>query len=495
MILLDLLFEKYYLQFLKLLLIKLDKKNIFLFLNYLFEILHNEKIKSDLNISILIKKNIPIKILHVLLNNANYLNDFEIYTNYKEQIIDCFSNMYINNSGNSNLIENLINQNKESFINLMNYKTKKEYIFTDIYKQNLYLEILKEIFSKENKIYNIQKEIILKENYFVFNGSNSGMQFYMEKFSLDNLLIIFSFQLNLDTNSLKNCIFPLISIETMEEHDILFEIIIKRENNINKLLIRQDNKNKNKQKNIDLKSIQNISIDTIYYLAITFKDKSINIYIKGNKLEKYHEKIDNFEIRKKSAYIKLKIGNNNDIENNVFKGYIGPLIFINNLTMKKNVNINDVINDILDLKNLYQYFPYFLNQETTYDFDNFFIFSSTKKEYEIKNKIISLQNNIQSFTCNLYITPEILSLYYSLFQKNDFYLHDIPNICLNQNKNIILKLNISTKVKDNIYVEFIRNNGLYYFCLIYEYMYQLFNSIFENKKEWNDLLTILIDKI
>ena len=61
----------------------------------------------------------------------------------------------------------------------------------------------------------------------------------------------------------------------MEEHDILFEIIIKRENNINKLLIRQDNKNKNKQKNIDLKSIQNISIDTIYYLAITFKDKSI----------------------------------------------------------------------------------------------------------------------------------------------------------------------------------------------------------------------------
>ena len=142
-ILFDLLFEKFYLQFLRIILIKNadNKDDISLLLNYLLKTLQDKQIKTEFNLSIITSRNILQKIINVLLNNINYSKDIEIYTKNKEQLIDCFADIYINNSNNNNYFESLINQNKESFLNLINYQLNKEYIFKDIYIQNFYLEL------------------------------------------------------------------------------------------------------------------------------------------------------------------------------------------------------------------------------------------------------------------------------------------------------------------------------------------------------------------
>ena len=486
-ILFDLLFEKFYLQFLRIILIKNadNKDDISLLLNYLLKTLQDKQIKTEFNLSIITSRNILQKIINVLLNNINYSKDIEIYTKNKEQLIDCFADIYINNSNNNNYFESLINQNKESFLNLINYQLNKEYIFKDIYIQNFYLELLQKISAKEKYINDAKKEIIPTDNFFVFNGAKSEMSFYMNSFSLNNSILFFSFKLDNETNSLKDFIFPLIIFEIDEGKKISFEMFIKRENNINKLYIYPDKKNK---KEILLKKIENILTDVIYYIAINFSKRQLNIYIKKNdsKNDYESEKISEMEVIQNSIDIIMKIGNNNNYESpKIFKGYIGPIIIIKNLLLNSQKYINNVINDILDLKNLYHFFPFFLNKETIYNYEDLFNFSLNEGEYEFKNKIKSLKESIKSFECIFYLTPKILNIYHKIFLKNgnELILPKIPNICLNQDNYIIKGLNISTKIKGNILTDFIRSNGLYYFGLVYEYIYQYFYLISENKNE------------
>ena len=420
-ILFDLLLEKFYLQFLKLILHNnSDNKNdISLFLNYLIKIFQNKQIKTDFNLSILTKINIFPKIINVLFNNINY-KDIQIYKDNKDKLIDCFSDLYLHNSHNINYFESLINKNKKSFINLINYQSKKENLINDIYIQNFELELLKTIFSKEKNINEkINKQIPI-ENYFVFNGEKSIMEYYIGSNSLENSILFFSFKLSNEISSLKNCIFPLIMFET-EEKNIPFEIFIKKENNNFKLYIYQEYQDKRKEKHkneICIEKLGNLFIDDIYYLAINFGDK-LDIYIKNGEVNDFYQNVEKFNIEKNYSIMKIKIGSYFDnIEKKVFKGYIGPIIIIKNLSNKKKINVNDIINKILNLKNLYHFFPFFMCKKSNYKFHNLFIFPSSKIESEIK-EIISVFQKIEfSFQCDLFLTPEILNIFYSLVLKN-----------------------------------------------------------------------------
>ena len=501
-ILFDILLEKFYIQFLKLILHNnSDNKNdISLFLNYLIKIFQNKQIKTDFNISILTKINIFPKIISVLFNNINY-KDIQIYQDNKDKLIDCFSDLYLNNTHNINFFESLINKNKESFVNLINYHSKKDNLINDIYTQNFGLELLKTIFSKEKDINNKINKKIPIENYFVFNGEKSIMEFYISSISLENSILFFSFKLSNDILSIKNYIFPLIMFET-EDKNISFEIFIKKENNNYKLYIYQDYQDKKKEKHMNEICLGNISTDDIYYLATNFEDKKLYLFIKSSKVNDFHQSIETFNIEKKSSVMKIKIGSYFDSkEKKAFKGYIGPIILIKNLSNKKKTNINNIIKKILDLKNLYHLFPYFMCKKTNYKFHNLFIFPSSKVESEIKEIIYYFQKIEFSFQCDLYLTPEILNVFYSLVLKsgNDLSLPKIPDICLTQNQYIIIFLNISTKIKGNIFVDFIRNNGLYYFCLVCEYIYQYYNLILQGKIElnkiFNNVSSDIIDKI
>ena len=468
-----------------------NKHDISSILNYLIKILQHGKIKSYFNYSLLISSNILEKIISALFNKSNFFIDSELYKKVKNNLIECFSDIYKNNTNNSNLFETLIKQNKNSFVNLMNFETKKDFISSDINLQNFYLELLNKIFSKEKESKKDKNEINDIDNFFLFDGNNSKMCFYICSFFLDNSMLIFSFKLNKDIDSSQNTDFPLIIFETEGINDTIFEILIKKVNNINKLFIFQCKNKENKKKELCLEKIPKISTETIYYVIIKFEGKKARIYISNNKQEKFMENKDIFEINNKPLDIRIKIGNDEKFcKNNAFEGYIGPLLILQNLKTGNNISKDIIINNILDLKNLYHFLPFFLSKESSYDFSNYFAFSSIQEEINFINQKENLQNNIKSFECSLLITPKIINTYYSLYlqNENESNFPSIPNTIIIPNNYTIIKLNVSTVVRGNIFTEFLKNNGLDYFILVYEYFYQYFNIIVENKNELNCLL-------
>ena len=161
MIFLDLLFEKYFGYFLTSILNNQDNKNdIFLFFNYIFKVINGNELEKNFIFQILSSNKIIEKLISNILNNIN----IDLFHKYNDLMINCFAKIYNNNNAKFKFFELLINQNKKSFINLMNHKTRKDYIIKDIYTQNFYLELLYKLFSKENNnnFNNIKKE----KNYF-----------------------------------------------------------------------------------------------------------------------------------------------------------------------------------------------------------------------------------------------------------------------------------------------------------------------------------------
>ena len=117
-----------------------------------------------------------------------------------------------------------------------------------------------------------------------------------------------------------------------------------------------------------------------------------------------------------------------------------------------------------------------------------FFFSSIKEEKEITSIKNFLINNSENLKCKFYLTPEILGLYYSMFLKNqtenNYYLPEVPDITYEANYKV-LETNISLVKKSSIYIDFLRNNGLDCFALIYEYYFNLFKIIESDKGQFN----------
>ena len=493
-IFLDLLFGKYFECFVPLILNisnKFDdnKEDIILFFNYIINIIKNNELKIYYNYEILSNNNIISKFVSLLLNKINYEKNIDIYNEYKQKFIDICLNIYKNNTTDLNFFEKLINHNKNSFINLMNYKTRKTQIINDIYIQNFYIELLHKLFSEENN----KESMITKhdENYFLFNGYNSKMTLQLDKFSLGiNSIIFFSFQLLEETiNTIKNTsnILPLLYFNSNSGKEILsYKIYIQKQKYENKLCLYQD-KGAKKNKMICLEKLGNIHLNKKYLICIKFTNKKIVLYIKklDNKGIKYYEEVDAFDCDYASPLIKI---GHDDSKNEYFKGYIGPIIIVKNIIVKKNYNLDNIIDNILNLNNLYQFFPMFLSETSFYHFNEKIIFSSFEEENEFNNIKFEIQNNILNSLCEFYLTPEILGVFYSLFMKNEneenYIFPEIPNI-ISDKKYRIIDMNLSLIRHNSIYNSFIRNNGFDYFILIYEYIYQFFYLINSNITEFD----------
>ena len=479
----NLLIDKFfgYLLFFLLNNIDVNKDDLVKFINYVIKILNGKKFKDNFNFQILSKKKIIDGFISNLLNNMDYNNNINIYNEYKDKIVNCFANVYKNNIHQYNFFEILINQNKKSFINLVNYKTRKASVIKDIYIQNFYIELLEKIFSIEK---NSISNIITEENYFKFNGNNSKIALELDEFSLNNSFILFSFQLSKDVTNASSKIFPLIYFQSQLEKENIFKLYIKMENDSYKLYIYQEKDKKNKKKCFD--KMGNIQINTNYSIVMTFLNKKLGIYI-NNLNEKNKDFYEESEIYNVEFNIPiLKIGY--DIENNeYFKGYIGTFIIMKNLEVKKNSN-NNFIKNILNLKQLYKFIPLLFSKSTIYNFDEKIFFPSIDDEKEINNIFNFLINDIDNFSCELYLEPEIFGFYHSLFMKNknneDYIFPELKDKTLGK-KFKIINLNVSIIRKSNIYIEFLRNNGFYYFILVYEYYYNLFKLIESDKNEFD----------
>ena len=177
-----------------------------------------------------------------------------------------------------------------------------------------------------------------------------------------------------------------------------------------------------------------------------------------------------------------------DVKNEFFNGFIDSIIIIKNPNLKKNTKMEDTIKNILKLNNLYKYFPMFISETSLYHFNEKLIFSSIKEENEFNEIKTYLQNEIENFQCELYLSPKIIGFYYSMFMKNkkeeNHFLPEISDICEGKNYKII-NLNISLVKYSSIYIDFLKNNGFYYLILIYEYFYQFFKLMLSNKNEFD----------
>ena len=466
------------------------KEDILYFFNYLTKYFGNYNLKSISYNSILANNKIIENFLLTMLNNINYSSPMhkDIYKICHVGIIESLANIYQKNINISNFFNILINQNKESFINLSNIVKNKENVIKDIYIQNFYIELLNKLFENEKILNNKNidnNKIIPPKNSFIFNGYNSKMTIKLNKFYLDNSLLLFSFQLSSHIIN-KNCDFPLFTFENEFNKKILFKLYIKHtiDNNSNKsrnkLYICQEEK-----KEIILDNIDDISLYTNYYIALFFKNKKVNIFVRSVNNSKEIKNQQEIEISNiKELQMNLKIGHN-DNENGYFQGYIGSIISIRNLSYEKGINFSDIIFSLLKLREFYKYFPYFFSKTTNYNFENILSYYKSSNENLFINIRNHLKKYIKDFECLLYLTPEIISLYNSLKDKDIpfVYLPEVPDICENQKFYVILDMNISLVNFDSILINFLTNNGLDYICLIYEYYYQFSNLYVLNKNE------------
>jgi hypothetical protein len=255
-----------------------SKSDILYFFNYLTKYLNNDEVKSLFTKSVLINKNILPKFISTVLNNFNFsiMMHEDIYKLCKTGIMDSFETIFQQNANKSNFFEILINQNKKSFVNLHNFKNKKDLIIKDIYIQNFYIELLNKLFESEKNGNKNNKFFIPLKNSFIFNGYNSKMNFKLNKFLIENSIIFFSFRLNENVNN-ENKNLPLISFEN-ESKEILFKLFIMR---VTKEDSKKDNNNlfiyqeKNKNKIINLNNLDDISPNANYYIEIYFMKKGL----------------------------------------------------------------------------------------------------------------------------------------------------------------------------------------------------------------------------
>ena len=477
------------------------KEVMSLFFDYLIKFIESDDLKKYFNYLILSKCEAIHKLFSIILNNINYNENIDIYNKNKNKIINFFANIYKNNASITSFFEKLINQNKISFSNLMNYQTKKNNIIPDIYLQNLYIEILNRLIYNENltlpqknKKYNINPP----ENSFRFNGFNSKMMFRLNKFIFENNTLLFSFQLSNElTNENSDSYLPLIIFESISPNDHVIKIYIQKENNAYKLKLCHDKKKEN-PKILNFDKLANIMPNANYYMSIKFMGKKVilHLYLKDNtKNCFYFDDGEIYDFKFHSTY--LKIGYD-DQSNKYFKGFIGSIVMLKNLKMKKNIEYESFVTNILKLNNYYKLFPYFLNKSAEYDFNNYFYFTKTEKESKIKPLIDSIRKNIEEYETVFYLTPEILNSH-ALLNPNllGLPLPMIPYINKSDNIHIILDINIFMTQISTIIIEFQKNNGFDYLSLIYEYYYQLFTlMITTNESQFDiNLKNVEIEKI
>ena len=324
-------------------LIEIKENDINNNLKHIFEHLKNlNSIKSEININ-----------NTILLNNSSFHNFIEniisnmnkdIYNKYSKNIIKFLKVVLSNNFELSKIFEKMIENMKNSFLNLSVIKNEKNKEHeNDIITQNFYCQLLKEIFDDNSE----------NLSYFHYNGIDSAMSYKIPKSNLSSSLVIFSFKFNPKNNSSnEKIIFPLVSFYNESKNLNIFKLYIKYIKKTNRFYLFSTEE----KKKYALKEINNIEKDKIYYLALYFEKENIIVFSSNNKIEKIeHNSKINFDI--------IHIGCDNN--KNYYSGVIGPFFMLDVLN---DDNITNKILYILKLRDKYPEFIYSTNKDTIYNF-------------------------------------------------------------------------------------------------------------------------------
>ena len=430
-------------------------------LKYLFE--HLNKLignNQEININkIILLNNTSFSIfLYKLISNLNK----EIYIKYSKSFIKFCKRIFYNNYELSNLFEKMIDNMKNSFLNLSLIKDEKNTIFEkDIIIQNFYWEILNELFDDNNE--NIQ--------FFNYNGIDSSMAFKIQKSILSNTVIIFSFKFLIkDSSNKSESIYPLITYSN-DSNKSNISFFIKYKKQFNKYYLYKSEANK---KHLSIKDM-NFEENKIYYMAFYFEKDNLKIFLNNHQTKIKFNSNYEFDIIQIGYYQKKE---------SYFRGEIGPLLFLKLLLPNNDIDFSSIIQKILNLKENYPNFIYSLNEDTIYKFSHLSRFKyypkTDREQFDIQIKL----KNKSNIKCLLYISPFILKCYTTIKERSldQYYLPTIPFICEDEQFCNIFALNVSLIESDKIELNFLKNNGLYYICLQYEYFFQLLSILLISKK-------------
>ena len=436
--------------------------------------------------------------LHSLVLSILQNIELELYKKYKIILINFCKNFLNNNFNKSGILEKIINNIKNSFLNLSiikKDKNSKKYINNDLLIQNFYFELLMALYNEFSSDLNYRK-------FFNFNGIDSKMSFKLNNCSLVNTLIIFSFCLKSDHANIltDRGAYPLFTIYDESENKNLFIFYIKQNLKLKKynLYFKVQGNNTHitvndfkyrKEKDKSSKKLR-ISIENnkIYYIALQLNLKTITVFL--NRGLKEIELKNNLSDKKDNIF---QIGYDK-VNQNYFKGLFGPFFILRNQEIKKNWN------KIFGLREEYSELIYHLSKNSIYNFD---IIENFKYNFKNREQLDNINPNYikeykNKLECLLYLTPSIIESYSDINESSydnydKYFLPLIPDICEKQKYYNISELNNSIINKENIYMNFLMGNGLYFICLQYEYLYQLLMNILKNAEEKEDYNDILIE--
>jgi len=466
-----------------------NKSDIEKIVKFLEEFQNNKEINYQLNIIIILNQNILTDFIKSIIKKINIklINKYD--ETFKNKLINFYFHFIKGNYKKSKIFNIFMDYLKFSFIDLYDFDNNKEKIAHDLFIQGFYLKLIKKFFFfKENSSLNNLSTPSF--NSFLFNSYDSeiSLNFQSDKL-LEKSYLFFSFNILAKKD---REIYPLFMIEKISDKknnkDFVFSIYLKKhisnetetKNNIEEYdlyIYKDDNE-------IKIDKITKILTNTTYYLNITFNSNKIYINFYNGKTE-----VIQFEIDKNKKFFdsnfNLHFGFNKK-EQISFSGYIGPIIIIKIPSSSKDIKINDLISSVLKLQNYYPYFI-FLEQNSRYCFEYANHFQNNSLINKNKKKIENI-----NFECFLYLTPDIVRFVKGKKEEINT-LPDICNICPNQKDYKINNINVTLVKYEQGTINFVLDNGLYYICLLYEYIYQFMQNYLEknnypdeeNKKDKN----------
>ena len=435
-----------------------DEKIISNFFGFLEEFKNNEEITSFQNKSILINSKIILIFMKKIFEKIN-LKFIKIIESKYIDIFSAFFEEFIkHNYKKSNIYEILLYFLKQSFINLYYFEKNKNKIIQDLFINNFYSNFLRKIFFKKEILE--ENKTIPMFDCFYFNGNNSQIELNIQNANFEKSSLFFSFNLSPIKGRL---IYPLFLIQKNYDNkkEEFLKLYLQKDEKENYFFLNGYFQNEENKLNYEIKS------NFTYYLCVCFKDDEILIKI----YETYLDKIISFPIKKNSKLLSKKslsltFGFYRK-RTEVFSGYIGPIIILSNPKQVK--LIDEFIKAVLKLGYRYKNYIHFcLNMEFIEQDEMLFQI----KEKEIKYKLDKVE-------CLLYLIPQN----FRFFNEHSSVINQIPiddNFCAIQESYNIQNLNVSiVKYKNDIY-EFIRDNGLDYICLLYEYINQFAEHFFNS---------------
>ena len=495
-----------------------DKNNIKILFEFLDELKMNSLIFNDYNIIIILDNKIIQNFIENILIHVNPKKMENIFPNFSGKLTDFYSTFVKFRFNKGKIFDFLINNTKNSLVNLKYFIEEKEKIVNDIFIQNFQCDLIQKIFIQESK-----KIEHPNFNSFLFNGNNSKMSFKLKKLSLNENMIIFSFQIksNINDNNLFNERQPLFCFYN-DKKELKFKLFLKKIESdkykqINHINI-QNKKNlfslniiisNNAKEEKILNELDIIDCDITYYICIHLNHLFIKCYLYSSSIiSKLLKSSREIMIDFKEDDLLLNIGyDEHNKKKEYFSGYIGDFYIIKLINKNKIDYQNNkiIIENILLLKDFYRYIIFYLKldnkveNQTEYNLDYIFYYKNKSEIYKILSILEKIKNNSKNdYEIILSLSPGLFK-FLNINEKDNINNYTIPKIsglCEKQKDFSFNDINITFVKYDFSKDIFLMKNGFNYFCLQFEYFFQFANyyNLFmkkiqnqESKEQNNDL--------